>query len=69
MEDKKDEQKEIVSLNQEMMAFDFDDISIEELEHRLELSIMTLGPSDDNCNPNSFGCGGFGCSGFGCTTF
>jgi hypothetical protein len=38
MADDKDP-KEIVSLNKELMSFDVNDVSVEELERRLELAI------------------------------
>jgi hypothetical protein len=42
--------KEITSLNKELMSFDVNDVSIEELERRLELAIGQVLPDID------FGC-------------
>jgi hypothetical protein len=66
MEDTKNKSDEIVSLNQELMSFDFDDLSVEELERRLELAIGVL-PMDfadcgvNNCNTFSGSCGNNTC--------
>ena len=50
-----DEKKEIVSLNKEFMNLDFDDISVEELERRLELAVAVfLDVEQVECN--SFCC-------------
>lgn len=39
MDDKKNSLNELLSFNQELISFDFDDLNAEELEHRLELSL------------------------------
>jgi len=55
---------EIVSLNTELISFDIGDISVDELERRLELAIATITPVLDDCGTN---CGTF-CSPFSCNT-
>jgi hypothetical protein len=57
-----DEKKEIVSLNKELMSLDFDDITVEELERRLELAVAMF------IDVEPVGCTGFSCTGFTCTT-
>jgi len=60
MSNKKDT-KEIVCLNQELISFDVEDISIEVLERRLEMAPFICG---------TFGCASFGtCGEFGCGSF
>ena len=66
-----DEKKEIVSLNKGLMSMDFDDISVEELEHRLELAVALFFDVEavaGNCGTNTCGtytsdgnCGTNGC--------
>jgi hypothetical protein len=65
---------EIVCLNKELLSFDVGDLSIEELEQRLELAIASLpmGLAETDCNPNScttncFSCGNNDC-GCNCTS-
>jgi hypothetical protein len=59
----KKETKEIVCLNQELISFDAEDLSIEALERRLELAVASficttfVCSSFDSCS--SFGCGAF----------
>jgi len=55
-----DKDKEITSYNKEFLNLDFDDMSVEELERRLELSIASLDLELAACN------GTFDCSGFTC---
>ena len=58
---KKKETLEIVSLNQELISFDVDDISLEVLERRLEMAPFVCA---------TFVCSDFGsCGSFGCGTF
>lgn len=58
---KKKETLEIVSLNQELISFDADDISLEVLERRLEMAPFVCA---------TFICSDFGsCGSFGCGTF
>lgn len=55
MKKKKDAPKEpteIVSLNQELMSFDIDEISVEELERRLELAVATISIIEADCGVN-----------------
>ncbi len=42
----KQESNEMIQLNKELMSLDFDDVSAEELERRLELAIAAI-PFDD----------------------
>ncbi len=59
-----DKKKEIVSLNAEVANFDLEEVSIEELEHRLELVIgsSVAGTATDqtpiSCDSYSTGGGG-----------
>ena len=56
--------QEIVSLNDELISFDSDDIGIEALEQRLEMVFLR------NFKCLSYGCLAFdGCSGFSCSVF
>jgi len=72
-----DKDKEITSYNKELMSFDFDDMSVEGLEDRLELAIAFVMQDielDRKCTNNScetLTCGrsGYYCDGFLCGVF
>jgi len=54
---------EIVSLNDNLITFDIEDINnIDELERRLELAIVTIAPVWQDCGTD---CGTF-CNGLSC---
>jgi hypothetical protein len=54
-----DKKKEIVSLNAEVANFDLEEVSIEELEHRLELVIgSSVDQTPISCDSYSTGGGG-----------
>jgi len=58
-----DKDKEITSYNKGLMSFDFDDMSVEELERRFELASALLAP-------DLLSCSGFDCvSAFMCVNF
>lgn len=58
MDEQKNKKDEITSFNDEMITFDFDDLSIEELEQRLELAVGMIPMSPlGNCTSNN--CGSF----------
>lgn len=51
--DKAKEPSEILSLNDELLSFDVDDMNVEELERRLELAVAAIVPiDDDGCGTN-----------------
>lgn len=59
--------KEITSFNQELVSFNVDDLSVEELERRLELTVATIVPvASGSCTSFSGKCSGFTghCNGF-----
>jgi len=58
-----DKKKEIVSLNAEVANFDLEEVTIEELEHRLELAIASSPALDQNCS--SFTCDSYSTDGGG----
>ena len=58
---------EITSFNNGLEGLDIDNISVEELERRLELAIGVLvSPQPDDCSANS--CGAHGCGAYSCGT-
>jgi hypothetical protein len=59
----KKQAEEIVSLNQELINFDLDDISVEALERRLEMAIADVVCGVFVCNTHG------SCSAFGCGTY
>lgn len=65
MADPKDKQ-EIVSFNETLTDFNFDDVGVEELERRLELAIAPLVVGFFDCTDFTGNCTGFGGS---CTRF
>lgn len=67
-EDQKPKQGEIVSLNKELTNFDFDDVTAEELERRLELALASL-PAQVLEDCQGFSCGTNTGSGGTCQTF
>lgn len=62
MSSKKDS-REIVCLNQELISFDAEDISIEALERRLEMAVHPFICATFVCSSFS------SCASFGCGTF
>ena len=61
----KDKSKEIVSFNKELMDFDLQDLTIEELDRRLELAVANLFITANlSCGTD---CGSF-CGTFTCTS-
>jgi len=48
-----DNKREITSLNREWMTFDLDNLSVEELERRLELSLAILPIGGGECDTNT----------------
>jgi len=57
---KDQESMEMVSLNQEIFSLEAGNLSVEELERRLELAIATV---------KTFTCGTFDCGSFSCADF
>jgi hypothetical protein len=54
--DKKNK-SEIISFNQELMSFDLNDITLEELEQRLELALASFTSTEPGfCTSNDCGC-------------
>jgi hypothetical protein len=51
--------KEIVSFNTELANFDFDDVTVEELEQRLELAVGAVNTVGGTCTGFSGSCTGF----------
>ena len=49
--------QEIVSLNQELLSFDLDDVTVEELERRLELAVAQMVTDDTTESCDTFACG------------
>jgi hypothetical protein len=66
MAEKKDKTKEIISFSKELMSFDLDNISVEELDRRLELAVANIIPQLGaiSCGVD---CGSY-CGVFSCTT-
>jgi hypothetical protein len=57
---KEPESTEIVSLNEEIFSLEAGNLTVEELERRLELAIATV---------KTFTCGTFDCGSFSCADF
>jgi hypothetical protein len=69
-----EKEREIMHLNKEMLSMDLTDVSVEELEQRLELAIAIVAlPPCTNHTCDGYSCprGGFDiqCDGFLCTNF
>lgn len=65
--DSRAQSTEITSFNSELENLDIENISVEELERRLELAIGVLvHPQPDDCTAHS--CGAFGCGAHSCGT-
>ena len=63
---KKEPKIEMISLNEELFSLDGDNLSVEELDQRLELAVASL----DDLICGTFGCGTFdNCGSFGCGSF
>jgi len=58
------ESAEMVSLNQQLFSLEAGNLSVEELDRRLELALAAHPAVCGN-----FSCGDFGCSTFMCSTF
>jgi hypothetical protein len=67
-EDGMKDDKEIVSLNEELMSVDFGELSMEELETRLELAVAAFPLTDDECTSNCCGTNCFSCETNSCGT-
>lgn len=60
-------EKEMVSLNQELFSLEAGNLTVEELDQRLELAVAAL---NGVFTCEVFGCGTFeSCGAFGCGTF
>lgn len=64
MAEKKDNTKEIISFSKEFMSFDLENVSVEELDRRLELAVANIQLASFGCNVD---CGSY-CGVFTCTT-
>ncbi len=59
---------EIVCLNKEAMTVDFDSLTVEDLEVRLELAIAAFAIDDDECGTNCCGTNCMTCDTNNCGT-
>jgi len=62
---------EVASFNEELVSFDLDDVSVEELERRFELAVAPIiagGLITENGACGTLFCGNVGCAGFSCGT-
>lgn len=66
-EKRRNPEDEIVSLNQELFSLDAGNLTVEELDRRLELAIGVL---ETSFTCDTFTCGRFNsCGAFGCANF
>lgn len=66
MKKKRERQEEIVSLNEELFSLEAGNLTVEELDKRLELAVAGF----TNFVCDTFSCGSFkSCKVFGCGTF